>query len=80
MCEKCAEAKKLLNEKFGDELSEYLLWNQTCFPMCGDTVLQQAKELVEKTTVEQAEGIRAADITHMDRVLAWACGPRLVRN
>ena len=46
MCIKCQEAMNLLTATFGEERAKYLLWEETCFPMDGDTALEQAKGLV----------------------------------
>ena len=48
MCEKCQTAMTKLTEAFGAEDGDTLLWNATCFPMSGDTCLEQAEKLVEK--------------------------------
>lgn len=39
-------AARLLEARFGRRMGEYLLWNETCFPMDGATALRQARQLI----------------------------------
>lgn len=38
----------LAKKHFGDDLGEYLLWNETCFPFCDVTAMNQLQYLIAK--------------------------------
>lgn len=48
MCIKCHDAFNLLENTFGKDRAEFLLWEMTCYPFDGDKTFVQAQDLVKR--------------------------------
>lgn len=47
-CLECLSLGKLAIDRFGEKLGNYLLWEQTCYPMSYVTALSQMQHLIAK--------------------------------
>jgi hypothetical protein len=45
---KTQDVVALAYDRFGPELAEYLLWEQTCFPLSAEVALAQMRYLIAK--------------------------------
>lgn len=48
--------RSVLFDHFGDEHGRWLLWNETCYPLCDETALWQAIELVDRDIAATVRG------------------------